>query len=344
MVLPANTTMRRIQSYNNGGTEANKIPRKPLRRAPSILSMSSNVGRLLVITQALLFFQMLLVDGSSAAAGLKQDNRERNNNGRSQKSPWRFVRRQIMLTEELEGVDPFGSGDPFAFGAGAPLVNQDDDDDSFGAFNMTDDAFGDSNATLGEEPSASPSTRPSDASETPTGSPTDKPSTSPSHASETPTIKPTQTPSVSPSEATESPTRSPTDKPSTSPSDASETPTLRPTNAPTSEPTSEPSAIPSSFLFPPVNVLENTPDPIGDLQVDPTNAPIGEIDGRLDLSDAPSLQPSRRIKTRNPNAAPNNRLTHIPTFFSTPAPLPTPGPTPAPTPVPSPGPTFTPTQ
>ena len=332
---------RRINSCGSNYTATNRCRQKSRRRAPSIFLPSFNFSRVLVITQALIYFHILLVDGSDPNAiqprELEENNQKRKESSDTVGNPPRFVRREVEFVERLRNNDHFVSGQLFA-PTNAP-TDDGDDDNIFMMFNSTDDDlmsnstddnfFDDNNSTLNmsEVPSASPS----DVTDQPTSNPT-----------KNPTFTPTNMPTPG---STEAPTPGPTKAPSPGP-----------TPGPTDSQTALPSTSPSETIFLPVDPLGGSGDPLVDLAVNPTAFPTDGIDGKIDNttlpseqpSDGPSLEPSvtpTQQPTANPTFTPTNTPTPGPTPGPTdfPTPVPTPGPTDSPTPGPSPGPTDTPT-
>jgi len=341
-------TDRRIGSHGENGNHIQQCQQKLFRRASSLSSSSLFSFRGIVfITQALLFFHVLLVDGSEPTGEpprLRKDNQEQRTSSNTEGTELRFVRREIMLEEVLfyndifatddepiptvrsaiiPGEDPSASdaSDDGIFDLIENSTNDDSEDDFFiYPYNVTEDDDLFDNTTLeSEQPSGVPSTSPSAITFPPVPD-LDDSEDSLDLLGNTPTSQPTDDidGKIDP------PTDAPgllvlTGPPTLGPPIAA--PTGIPTRSPTFPPTGDPTRSPT---FPPTSAPTKKPTP------GPT-------------------QPPTEVPTRNPTFTPTHTPTRIPTPIPTrtptrtPTPIPTPIPTGPPSPIPTGRPTMRPT-
>jgi hypothetical protein len=109
-------TERCIGYHGNNDNNTQKCQQKLFRRASSLSSSSLFSFRgIVLITQALIFFHILLVDGSVPTGEpprLRKDNQEQSTSSYSEGTELRTVRREIMLEEVLFYNDIFASDPP----------------------------------------------------------------------------------------------------------------------------------------------------------------------------------------------------------------------------------------
>eukprot|EP00531_Pseudo-nitzschia_arenysensis_P000438 CAMPEP_0116124074 /NCGR_PEP_ID=MMETSP0329-20121206/5092_1 /TAXON_ID=697910 /ORGANISM="Pseudo-nitzschia arenysensis, Strain B593" /LENGTH=1027 /DNA_ID=CAMNT_0003618041 /DNA_START=170 /DNA_END=3253 /DNA_ORIENTATION=- len=299
----ATTFDRRIKSCDDNGNGCNEYRQKSLRRSSSIFSPTLSLAQIVLILQTLIYFQILLVDGTNT--GTQNQNRRRD----AAETSLRYVRREIMLEEELIYNDPF-DGDPFEAEDSSPEANDasandgsflfdDEDYDTLTMSNSTDDyVFDDFNLT--EAPTES---NPFFAPVAELPDPDDKLSDlwlsdPPSYIFFDCNCTVNCTANCTSNEPSLMPTLDPTNG-------LTNIPTNLPTNLPTDLPTNIPTFGPTDL---PTNVPTFGPTDL------PTNGPT------FGPTDLPTLGPTdlpTNIPTSGPTFGPTGLPTNIPTFGPT---------------------------